>query len=56
MLEHYGGFWRMSLKGDPCPKSLRHQFKVPYGRGLCVVKGDEKHGFACFEPWLDLCR
>lgn len=35
--------------GDACPKNLRHQFKVPYGRGLCVVKGDEKHGFACFD-------
>eukprot|EP00435_Cladocopium_sp_Y103_P055925 s912_g18.t1 len=34
---------------DACPKNLRHQFKVPYGRGLCVVKGDEKHGFACFD-------
>lgn len=38
------------VAGDACPKNLRHQFKVPYGRGLCVVKGDEKHGFACFAP------
>ena len=42
---------RDGVEGDPCPKKLRHQFKVPYGRGLCVVKGDEVKGYACFVPW-----
>lgn len=38
--------------GNECPKALRHQFDVPYGRGLCVVKGDEAKGYACFAPRL----